>query len=43
MSVIFPDTGHVYLPAMWARMVDWMETNLMDPGERADSKAAAGR
>ena len=43
VSVIFPDTGHVYLPAMWARMVEWMETNLMDPGERADSKAAAGR
>lgn len=27
-SIIYPDTGHVYLPAMWQRMVAWMGARL---------------
>ena len=27
-SIIYPDTGHVYLPAMWQRMVAWMGAHL---------------
>jgi dienelactone hydrolase len=33
-SIIFPDTGHVYLPEMWARMVAWMDMNLKNAGPR---------
>ena len=27
-SIIYPDTGHVYLPDMWERMVKWMDANV---------------
>ena len=27
-SVIYPHTGHIYLPAMWQRMVAWMDDHL---------------
>ena len=27
-SVLYPDTGHVYLPEMWERAVKWMNANL---------------
>ena len=27
-SIIYPNTGHVYLPAMWDKMVEWMEEKL---------------
>ncbi len=27
-SVIFPNTGHEYLPEMWTRMFQWMDRNL---------------
>lgn len=27
-SIVYPDTGHVYLPEMWERMVRWMEAQL---------------
>jgi dienelactone hydrolase len=33
-SIIFPDTGHVYLPEMWARMVGWMRQRLAPPAAR---------
>lgn len=29
-SVIYPNTGHVYLPDMWARMLAWMEKNVKE-------------
>lgn len=35
VSIIYPDTGHVYLPAMWERMVGWMELNLKPAGAPA--------
>jgi dienelactone hydrolase len=28
VSVIYPHTGHIYLPAMWQRMVAWMDENV---------------
>jgi dienelactone hydrolase len=27
-SVVYPNTGHVYLPMMWDKMADWMEEKL---------------
>ena len=27
-SIIYPDTGHVYLPEMWERTVKWMEAHV---------------
>ena len=27
-SIIYPDTGHVYLPEMWERTVKWMDANV---------------
>ena len=30
-SVIYPDTGHIYLPAMWQRMVAWMDEYVKNP------------
>jgi dienelactone hydrolase len=32
VSIVYPDTGHVYLPEMWARMVAWMQSRLMGTG-----------
>jgi len=29
-SVIYPRTGHVYLPAMWQRMVGWMNQHVAE-------------
>jgi dienelactone hydrolase len=28
VSLIEPDTGHVYLPSMWERTLDWLRTHL---------------
>lgn len=28
-SVLYPETGHVYMPEMWERMVDWMGRHLV--------------
>jgi dienelactone hydrolase len=41
VSVIYPDTAHVYLPDMWARMVAWMQSSLMGTGGPAAKPAAA--
>lgn len=27
-NIIYPKTGHVYTPAMWKNMLDWMQTEL---------------
>ncbi len=27
-SIIYPNTGHVYTPDMWSRMLQWMDTKL---------------
>ncbi len=40
MSIIYPDTGHVYLPDMWARMVSWMEVNVKGTGGPSPAAAA---
>jgi dienelactone hydrolase len=44
VSIIYPDTAHVYLPDMWARMVDWMKLRLMGAqGQGGASSAAPAR
>jgi dienelactone hydrolase len=40
VSLVFPDTGHVYLPEMWARMTSWMEQALQGVGEGGGARAA---
>lgn len=31
-SVIFPNTAHIYLPAMWQQMTEWMDQHLRGGG-----------
>jgi len=40
VSLVFPDTGHVYLPEMWARMTSWMELHLQGVGEGGGGRSA---
>jgi hypothetical protein len=40
VSLVFTDTGHVYLPEMWARMTSWMERALLGVGEGGGARAA---
>jgi dienelactone hydrolase len=37
-SIVYANTGHVYLPDMWTRMLEWFATNL--GGKAAEPKAA---
>jgi dienelactone hydrolase len=38
-SILYPDTGHVYLPAMWGRMVAWMDAHLKNAGDEGAAMA----
>ena len=41
VSLVFADTGHVYLPEMWARMTNWMERALLGVGDGGGARAAS--
>ncbi len=41
VSLVFPNTGHVYLPEMWARMTSWMAQNLQGVGEGGGDRSAS--
>jgi dienelactone hydrolase len=40
VSLVFPDTPHIYLPEMWARMTSWMERTLLGVGTGGGARAA---